>query len=90
MKTQLQSTQVSRGTRYHSVESLARKDGITEGGYEEAIAFTAAEMKARPAALAKAARMKAKNPKGWKGWKTADIARTIPTYTVDEDGEIWA
>lgn len=90
MKAQMPATQVSRGTRYHSPESLARKDGISEGGYEEAIAFTEAEMSARPARLLQAAQMKAANPKAWKGWKTQDIARTIPTYVRDEDGEIWA
>lgn len=40
--------------------------------------------------LVKAAQMKASNPSGWKGWKVKDIARTVPTYTRDADGEIWA
>ena len=83
-------TQPNRGTRYHSVEALARKDGIDEGGYSAAVEFTTDEMLARPQRMVKAAQMKASSPTGWKGWKVGDIARTIPTYTRDEDGELWA
>lgn len=80
----------SRGTRYHGVESLARKDGIDTGGYNGAVEFTTDEMLARPQRLTQAAQMKAANKEGWKGWKVRDIARTIPTYTRDENGDLWA
>ena len=31
------------------------------------------------------------SPDAWKGWKLDDIARAaLPTFTRDEDGEIWA
>jgi hypothetical protein len=80
----------SRGTHYHGIEALSRKDGIDTGGYARAKEFTTEEMLARPAQLVKAAHMKAANPQGWKGWQVKDIARTVNNYTRDENGELWA
>ena len=49
------------------------------------------EATAKSAAFEKAAKERNANPEAWKGWTLDGIAKaTVKTFTLDEDGFVWA
>ena len=55
------------------------------------VSTSAARIARQAQAAAKRDTDRKSDPKAWKGWKLDDIARaSLPTFTRDEDGEIWA